>query len=1054
MSSLRRRCVPLIGLAAIAAASVSVSLPASPVSAVDVVDITVLGINDFHGRIDSNTTKWATTIEEARAAAVGGPDAVALISAGDNIGATLFASSIFDDSPTIDVLNAMELNVSAIGNHELDKGYLTFLDWYVDGNNPAVSPAAFPYVAANIYDSTNGLAVNDGFTIVDLIADDGVNVRLGVIGAITVDTLNLVSPSGIDGLEFGDPVDAVNRVASELSDGDEANGEAEVIVAAYHDGGALADPAATLDEMTTDSAVFDSIVNATSPVVSAIFTAHTHRSYAFQAPVPDAPGSTRAVIQTAAFGDQLAKVVLSVDMGVAPPVVVASIGENLSRAAVAAAPTVFPRVDLVTAIVDTTLADAALIGDEAIGSVSGDITTAFLGGSSASGVYEGGTRDDRSRESTLANLVADSMLWSLGDPERGGAEITVINPGALRDELYRNPDTVVTLAEANAVLPFANTLDTIDLTGAQFKQLLEEQWQRVAEVGASEPLPRLWLGVSSNVNITYDETRNLDDRITSVRVDGLPLELERVYRVGSNSFLVDGGDNFVTFREGTNRRDSGLVDSNAWFEYISENSPLAPDSARRSVAITGAPTTLVSGGRVQFAVSELNLNSLGAPANELVFVFVDDLLIGAEGVVDGSATVDLALPAIPAGPATVRLVAAPSGTFVDVDVSVIDTLTSVNPARVFDTRAGESPDALRSVPPIKVGPTNILEVQLTDLGSVVPADGVAAVSLNVVAANSTVGGFITVYPCGERKLVSSVNFAAGATVANAVIAPVSDAGKVCFYSNTDVDVVVDVNGWYAAGSALTVVSPERLFDTRDGESPDALIEVEKLQVSPSEVLEVAVTDLAGVTPGAGIGAVSLNVVATNSAVSGFLTVYPCGERKLVSSLNFTAGANVANAVIVPVSDSGTVCFYANTPVDVVVDINGWFAAGSSFRAVGPDRLFDTRAGESPDARRNVAKVQVSGGYVLEVKVTNITDLVPTVDVGAVSMNVVATNSRAGGFITVYPCGVRGEVSSVNFAAGQTVANAVISAVSEDGTVCFYSNTPVDIVADINGWFVG
>ncbi|MEN9505219.1 MAG: hypothetical protein RI958_1145 [Actinomycetota bacterium] len=1055
MRILRRRPAALLGLAAVAAASVSVSVPVGSVGAEPIVEVTVLGINDFHGRIDSNTTKWATTIEQARADAVGGPDAVALISAGDNIGATLFASSIFDDSPTIDVLNTMALDVSTVGNHELDKGYDTFVDWYVNGSNPAVSPALFTYVAANVYDSTTGDPVLPEYEIVNLVAAGDVAVRLGVIGAITVETPTLVAGSGVANLDFGDPVAAVNRVAAQLTDGDEANGEADVLVASYHDGGGLAAPDATLDEMIADSPVFDSIVNGTTASVSAIFTAHTHRAYAFQAPVPGAPGETRAVIQTGSYGERIGKAVLSVDMGAAPrPVVTASIGENIARAASASLPTVFPRVDLVDEIVTATLADAAIIGDEAIGSVAADITTAFLGGTFDGGIYAGGTRDDRSRESSLGNLVADAMLWSLADPARGGAEITVMNPGGLRSELYRAPDTVVTVAEANAVLPFANTLDTIDLTGAQFKQLLEEQWQRAAPGGPTPSRPRLWLGVSSNVQFTYDETRALDDRITSVRVDGFPLDLERVYRVGANSFLVDGGDNFRAFRDGVDRRDSGLIDSAAWIEYIKENAPLVPDYARRSAVLSDAPSVLVSGDRIQLSVSELDMRSLGAPANEQLFVFVDDVLIGGEGVVDGGATVDLALPALAAGPATVRLVAAPSGTVIDFPVTVFDTLTPVNPGRVFDTRAGESPDALRSVPKSKVGPTNVLQVQMTDLASLVPADGVAAVSLNVVATGSSAGGFITVYPCGDRKEVSSVNFSAGATVANAVIAPVSDTGKVCFYANTPVDVVVDVNGWYATGSAFNAVSPERLFDTRDGESPDALRAVDKVQVSPAQVLEVDVLDLAGVTPGADVGAVSLNVVATGSRSSGFLTVYPCGERKLVSSVNFTAGATVANAVIVPVSATGTVCFYANTAVDVVADINGWFVAGSSFRAVGPDRLFDTRAGESPDARRNVPKVQVGGGYVLEVKVTNITDLVPADEVGAVSMNVVATNARAGGFVTVYPCGVRGEVSSVNFAPGQTVANAVTSALSADGTVCFYSNTPVDIVADINGWFVG
>jgi hypothetical protein len=183
----------------------------------------------------------------------------------------------------------------------------------------------------------------------------------------------------------------------------------------------------------------------------------------------------------------------------------------------------------------------------------------------------------------------------------------------------------------------------------------------------------------------------------------------------------------------------------------------------------------------------------------------------------------------------------------------------------------------------------------------------------------------------------------------------------------------------------------------------------------------------------------------------------------VSSVNFVAGQTMANAVIAPVSATGTVCFSANTPVNVVADINGWFATGSSFRPIGPDRLFDTRADNSPQARLDVVKRQVGGEYVLEVDLDGLGDPLPTAVNGpaepaagwlAVSLNLVATGSAAPGFVTVYPCGERREVSSLNFAAGQTVANAVTTAVSATGTVCFYSNTPVDVVADINAYFVG
>jgi hypothetical protein len=121
---------------------------------------------------------------------------------------------------------------------------------------------------------------------------------------------------------------------------------------------------------------------------------------------------------------------------------------------------------------------------------------------------------------------------------------------------------------------------------------------------------------------------------------------------------------------------------------------------------------------------------------------------------------------------------------------------AVSPVRVFDTRAGESPGAVRLVPKVKVGGGSVLEVKVTDLVGVVPASGVGAVSLNVTVTNPEGAGFVTVYPCGPRALVSSVNYGAGATVANAVIAPVSASGTVCFFSMVPTDLIVDLNGWF------------------------------------------------------------------------------------------------------------------------------------------------------------------------------------------------------------------------------------------------------------------
>ncbi len=377
--------------------------------------------------------------------------------------------------------------------------------------------------------------------------------------------------------------------------------------------------------------------------------------------------------------------------------------------------------------------------------------------------------------------------------------------------------------------------------------------------------------------------------------------------------------------------------------------------------------------------------------------------------------------------------------------------TSIGPKRVFDTRAGQSANALRAVAKAQVAGSYELQVQMTALAGYVPASGVGAVSLNVTSTGSAVDGFITVYACGSRELVSSVNFVAGKTVANAVVTPLSGSGTVCFFSNTPTDIIVDINGWFATGATFTSVGPKRVFDTRPGNSPDALRTAPDIVIAANGMLEVVVTPLTGYVPAIGVGSVSLNVTVTNPQAVGFITVYSCGTRALVSSVNFVAGQTVANAVIAAVSPAGTVCFYSSAATDLVVDINGWFQTGSGFNAIDPARVLDTRPGNSPDALRDVSKAKIGGARVLEVQVTDMAGRIPADGVTAVSLNVTVTNPDGDGFVTVYACNVLDEVSSLNYAAGRTVANAVLARVSASGTICLYSNVTTDVIVDINGW---
>jgi subtilisin family serine protease len=375
------------------------------------------------------------------------------------------------------------------------------------------------------------------------------------------------------------------------------------------------------------------------------------------------------------------------------------------------------------------------------------------------------------------------------------------------------------------------------------------------------------------------------------------------------------------------------------------------------------------------------------------------------------------------------------------------TMKSISPQRILDTRSGEG-----GVPVRKVGGDYVLEVQVSGKNNI-PSAGVSAVSLNVTATNPEGTGFITVYPCGTRPEISSLNFIAGETVPNAVVARLSDTGRLCFYSNVAVDIIADVNGSLLDGNGFNPTAPSRLFDTRSGFGGVPAQKIGQLDGTGAP-LEVLVLGRNGI-PSSGVTAVSMNVTITNTSASdvgGYVSVYPCGARPNVSNLNFVSGKTVPNAVIIPLSATGTVCFYVYGRADIIVDINGNFESELGYSPIAPNRIADTRSVMGGIAAQPIGNT-VGTGAPLEVSVAG-TSGIPLSGVTAVSLNVTAigiSSSSYGGYLTVYPCDSRPNASNLNFVAGQTVPNAVIAPVSSRGTVCFYVYGIADIVVDANGY---
>lgn len=194
----------------------------------------------------------------------------------------------------------------------------------------------------------------------------------------------------------------------------------------------------------------------------------------------------------------------------------------------------------------------------------------------------------------------------------------------------------------------------------------------------------------------------------------------------------------------------------------------------------------------------------------------------------------------------------------------------------------------------------------------------------------------------------------------------------------------------------------------------------------------------------GVAAVAVNLTVAAPRSSGFLTAFPCtGSQPLVSNANFVRDQVVASAAIVPVGPDGTICVYTNEGTHLIVDVTGSFPTGAGFTSLAPSRLADTR--ESTPGVRHPA------GTPLVVPVLGHGG-VPA-DADAVVLTVTSTESAAGGFAAVTPCGTPPTgTSNVNFAAGATVPNLVVVAPGADGSVCVTSNVDTHLIVDVFGAF--
>ncbi len=504
--------------------------------------VSIVGLNDFHGQLETTTALFDTlnarvggaaflaTMFDEEAAALPGQEL--LLAGGDNVGASPAISSLLQDMPTIDAENAWGLDATSYGNHEFDYGVDRLLEHQ--------ERADFPFLATNIVDEDTGQRP-DWVTPSVVFRVNG--VRVGVIGAALEGTPELVSAAATEGLEF---LDEGPRIAAESERLRRQGVKVQVVV--IHEGTANgANPVGTTPGTAWDGPIIGIADDIQSTTVDAMVVGHTHRiSNLMRGHILITEG-----INAGASYSVLQLMVAGGD--------VAWAGGSTRMAKTLGVPA---RSD-VQDIVDTANEETAVLRNQVIGEQSVDILRA----------------PSRLFESAMGNMVADAMRGKYP-----GVDAALTNSGGLRADLVMSPPSAgeqpgeVTWGEVFSVLPFGNRTVILTLTGAQLEEALLNGFSPVCNTAiATGRFPQVsGLRLTYGCNGTAPEVTGMWLNPEGIGGPETPIEPTDTIRVVTNDFMYGGGDGYTALAGATDVVQPGDDLMELTREYITANSPVAP----------------------------------------------------------------------------------------------------------------------------------------------------------------------------------------------------------------------------------------------------------------------------------------------------------------------------------------------------------------------------------------------------------------------------------------------------------------------------------------------
>jgi 5'-nucleotidase len=515
------------------------------------IDINLVALNDFHGHLEASKFTY-TSVQSPNEATItaGGIDNLAaalqafrkedkdlvLVGAGDLVGASPALSSMWADEPSIVALGMLGMRVSSVGNHEFDQGRAELLRKQKGGCAPALAGKAcklapdfggaqFSYLGANVIDSATGKPLLQAYYIQQVKG-----VKLAFIGAVLQDVASVVLASGIAGLTFTDEAAAINQALVQAR----AEG-ATAFVVLIHEGGNTPEPFDQADCSKLKGPIVG-IAQRLDPAIRLVISGHTHKG--FQCKVEG-----RTITQAQMGGHVLSRIKLSIDPanGAVQDVVVRNVPVRQGE---------YPADPKVAGYLAAVKASSAAALARPVARVTARSTVRKM---------------NDAGESPLGNLIADAAVEAT---RAQGSQVGFMNMAGMRSDFDVSENLTATFGQAQVVLPFSNTLVVMEMTGAQLRALLEQQWQR-----PNPDAGRAMLQVSRGLYYRWNEALPKGQRVVagSIRIDGVPLDEAKTYKVVANNFLAEGGDGFPLFKQATGKIDTGIRDLDAFIELLARN---------------------------------------------------------------------------------------------------------------------------------------------------------------------------------------------------------------------------------------------------------------------------------------------------------------------------------------------------------------------------------------------------------------------------------------------------------------------------------------------------